>query len=457
MLPCHECRQCCRFTEPTIILTADEAARFPVVDVEGQPHLPVKDGLCIFYDALTGRCQTYDRRPEHCQSYPAFPYGPQVLLDGGCPHWLDVSAKTVDHAVTFFRTAPPTWKDALTDKYDGQEALRVTLLSPDVRLYVYFSVKRIEREWHEFHGDSPEMVADFTLATLLESLITTPYLVYVFRAATDGRVVGILPMTQVEGEWDYAFSPWLMSPRFPVLPEFLSSVMPRLPRPFILTDNSFQYGTPTGTGEFVAHIVRLPKTFDDYRQTMRAKSRKAFKFLLRDNADLCVTVGWDDALWALQDRCVEQWRARGTDEGAWVALQRQGFHRLYPRALETRRLFPLIVWHGDTPIAAAMNVREGNTLLLYEVYRPTDDVWRTRGVGNFAVLKSIEWAISQGFHYYDLARAVDPSMPQEYKQRFVNTEHKMPLVMSVNEYQTDSLAPYWVKGELWNPVVVGEL
>lgn len=454
-LDCLSCRTCCRNSEPFIFLTPEEQTIFPH---EGGFLPRDAEGFCIYYNLATAHCRLYgQRRPLHCEVYPVVNVDRTLILDSGCPRRGYMTKAAVAHAVTLYRQHP--------DLRLPEEPLAPT----EVRFEDYDSLKPLRAQWDAFHKGSREVTADYDLCKSLESLAKLKDLPYRVRVFYHGdQVVGLLPMAihalERPNDWNYAFGPWFMSPRFPVDPTFLPAVLKQIPAPFFLLDNTFRYGVGPATGQFAANVVVLPRSFEDYRSNMRAKSRKAFKFLLRDNADLSVRIGWTNALWRAMAACAAHWDTVSADDGAWVRYQHDGYRIVYTHAWLTGRLFPVTVWQGDTLVAATMNVIDGDTLALYEVYRDFGAEWHKRGVGNFALLKTIEAVINlhPEIRFYDLSRT-DVQFVEEmgYKRRFVNSDFKTPLVAVCSTLEQVSCVapPYVFEGELYafDDIVVGAL
>jgi len=90
---CLTCGACCRGTE--MLLLREDVERLEglgfrreefAVEREGFLRLRNTGGLCVFYDAGTGRCRVYDARPLGCRLYPlVFDEERGVLLDPECP------------------------------------------------------------------------------------------------------------------------------------------------------------------------------------------------------------------------------------------------------------------------------------------------------------------------------------------------------------------------------------
>jgi Fe-S-cluster containining protein len=93
LFDCDLCRGCCHFEESgEVWVERDEVNR---VAAEIHPlylrhhddwyYMPVSDGHCAAYDAMTGHCSMWPDNPLTCHTWPLMLIGQHVVIHSDCP------------------------------------------------------------------------------------------------------------------------------------------------------------------------------------------------------------------------------------------------------------------------------------------------------------------------------------------------------------------------------------
>lgn len=147
-------------------------------------------------------------------------------------------------------------------------------------------------------------------------------------------------------------------------------------------------------------VIDLPNSFEEFLAALPYNHRKELRNNLRRNLDVLVEEGrvedidalWDSHIQGVQERCRAEGESPFSEAG--VAHLRELFRSPLTSVLSFRI--------NDTLYAVNISFRRSGVVYDSICLRTKIEEVKSRGLGNFAVLKNIESAIRDGFKEYDM-------------------------------------------------------
>lgn len=236
------------------------------------------------------------------------------------------------------------------------------------------------------------------------------------------------------------------------LPSLLVSLLPFFPAThdnYLFTPSFYPY---VYTVERVSEAINLtPHTsFSDYLQSLPTKDFKTLRDNLKKNSDCAVTIlrpselceAQRNEIAGLVTKYADFWKARDTHYGNFIPYLVTSTFDAFSESSVV-----MLIYKSDVLVAVNLAHIVNNTTVVDMVCLrdPTEADTRKRGLGIFAILKNIEYAIQQGYKTYWFT---DGS--QSYKQQFgldvpfrvLRTASAIDLCLARQNL------PYYLKGEL---------
>lgn len=148
------------------------------------------------------------------------------------------------------------------------------------------------------------------------------------------------------------------------------------------------------------YVIDLPDTFEKYFEKLPYDHRKELRYNYRKNSDILVEENrkedinllWDDYIAKVLARCKEEGETPFSMEGI----------ELLKRLFQDSMTYVLSFRMNGELYAVNISYRKNGVVYDSTCIRTRVEEVKSRGLGNFAVLKNIEYAIRDGYKEYDM-------------------------------------------------------
>ena len=210
-------------------------------------------------------------------------------------------------------------------------------------------------------------------------------------------------------QYEYSFlqekegSPFWTHPLWWLLPQIVISEeeINNAPKPLWISeiDPACEYGKVMNAAEG-KYLIDLPNNFGDYLQQRDYKYRKTFRYILRKNSDLTVTIGGQNDIDSLWDNYCSKLQSLNDKQDCMPYNENEIKYRR--ELFQGPNIEVLTVSHDNHVIACNVSSWRDGSVYDLAFLGDSNGAYQNRSLGIFLILKNIERAIEKGVATYDL-------------------------------------------------------
>jgi len=251
---------------------------------------------------------------------------------------------------------------------------------------------------------------------------------YIMIGLDKGKVIGILPFISSNNKRTLIYNCGFIGYMLPVIPCYLHKFAEKIDMD--LSDINHQYITNLENSKYYfwckANIIDLRNisTSEEYLESLSTKKQKDLKKIINLN-NLVVT---EEVLTVPNYNMIKK-----KYNSKWI--KNKGFSiacRLHLNDIlfKHSNTLTIVCYLNDNIISINKGIIDNNTLLGYSCIRPTT---YNNFIFQYSIFKLIELAISKKIEYFNLASSFENTLNMSYKNKFLNTDIKIPCILSKTE------------------------